>query len=142
MEQSGIEIVKKKRPVFLTVLCICTFIWSGAMSLFFLAGMLISGKVAEMISENLGGVAAVISGYIILFMGGFFILWFLSLFGAIKMFRMKKSGYIFYIIPNSIMLVMQALIIHYLPMVHWFIYLYTVTSVLFILLYAFNLRKM
>ncbi|MFH0867249.1 MAG: hypothetical protein V1904_13725 [Bacteroidota bacterium] len=133
---------KKGRPVLLTAICICTFIWSGIMTVMSLIGIIASGIFADFITDYIGGLAAVIGGYIAIIMGVFFLLWFLSLFGAIKMFRMKKSGFIFYIIPNCIFLIIQMLLLYFIPTMHWFVYLYAVVSLLFIILYASNLKHM
>lgn len=142
MEQQNVIFKKKERPGLLTVLCICTFIWSGIMTVMSLTGIIASRVFAEFITNYIGGMASIIGGYIAIVMGVFLILWFLSLFGAIKMFSLKKSGFIFYIIPNSIFLIIQILLIYFIPTMHWFVYLYTVVSLLFIILYASNLKHM
>jgi hypothetical protein len=142
MEQVNVTPEKKGRPGLLVALCICTFIWSGIMAIFSLIGIIASGMFADLFREYLGGAAAVIGGYIAIIMAVSFIFWFLSLFGAIKMFKLKKSGFVFYVIPNCLMLIIQIALIYFMPSAHWIVYLYTFVSVLFIVLYAANLKRM
>lgn len=141
MEQQNVITKKKGRSGLLTILCICTFIWSGIMTLFFLIGIFASGIFSELLEEYISDISF-ISNSITVVMAVSFIFWFLSLFGAIKMMQLKKSGFILYVIPNTLMLIPQIALIYFIPSVHWFIYLYTFVSVLFIIFYAVSLKRM
>ena len=130
-----------QRPGMLTALCILTFIWSGAWTLLSLIGIFASGWISSFFSQYLGtGGGGIIGSYFAIVMIVLFILWGLSLFGAIKMFGLKKSGYIIYMIPNCLMLLLQIIGMLAAFTVGSFIYL--LISILFIVLYGMNLKFM
>lgn len=128
---------KKERPGLLTALCILTFIFSGAMTLLSLIGIFASGWIMSMIGGSIGGM---IGQYFAIAMAISFILWGLSLFGAIKMFQLKKAGYVLYMIPNCLMLLFQ--IIGLLSAFTVGSLIFFLVSVLFIILYSKNLKVM
>ena len=137
MEQQNVTLEKKERPGLLTALCILTFIFSGAMALLSLIGIFASGWIMGMIGGSVGGL---IGQYFAIAMAISFILWGLSLFGAIKMFQMKKIGYVLYMIPNCLMLLFQLIGLVAAFTVGSLIFL--LVSILFIILYSKNLKIM
>ena len=83
-----------ERPGMLTVLCILTFIGSGLGVIGALMFLLASGTIASL-SESVPQLAMIAAGGVgysiitLLFAAG-------SLFGAIQMFQLKKSGFYLY----------------------------------------------
>jgi len=120
-----------KRPGFLTVLCILTFIGSGFGTLFKLLATIGMGAVMESI-PGLGDVMAIGTGYLMagtLLTGGF-------LLGAIQMWRLKKVGFFIYAGAMVISIVLP--LIFDVP----FSVLGVLSSILFTLLYSLNLKHM
>lgn len=97
-----------KRPVFLTVLCILTFIWSG-LSLFsnFFVAVLYDFYVQFLGTQESGVFEELFyliaeSDRIMFFANGFLFLG--SIIGAVFMFRLKKIGFHIYTISNLVIL--------------------------------------
>jgi len=134
---------KKRRPVFLTVLCILTFIGSGINVLSYTAWALMGDSMAsmqmpfqmeqaqEMISR-MTEVAAWKYGIIVLLYLG-------SIFGAVMMLFMKKLGFHIYAVVQSILLFLPSYFIfdHVVPDIFSFIITAT-----FIILYGIYYKKM
>jgi hypothetical protein len=140
MEQQNVTLEKKERPGGLTALCILTFIWSGIWTLIALVGIFASGAFIGYFENMLPGGGAMATGIFIAVFAILFILFGLSLFGAIKMFTLKKSGFVMYTIANGLMLLLQLYSIATAFSIGGLIYL--LISLLFIILYAQNLKYM
>lgn len=146
------------RPSFLTVLCILSFIGSGLSTLAGLIGIFASGWIMSMLgmgasqamsrSESMGeltadqaaaaeamadGAAGAVGGIMIVAFVIVFLLSALSLFGVIKMWGLKKSGFWMYAIANGILLILM------LIGMNWLGVLFTAA---FIGMYAANLKAM
>jgi hypothetical protein len=129
-----------KRPGLLTVACVLTMIWSGLMTLLCLIGVFASGWIAGMLESYMQGFGALGgAAFLIIFIIGL-VMWGLSLWGAIKMMGLKKSGFIMYIIPNGLMLLFQ--IIGIFSAFTFGSFLYLLVSIGFIIIYAMNLKIM
>ena len=124
---------EKKRPVFLTVLCILTWVGSG---LSFLSYALLAvgvGALSGMLGSFGGGIAAGGSAYfgVTALMAG------ISVFGAIMMWKLKKTGFYVYTGANVIWAI--------LPIV-WlgggFAFMGLLWPVVFIVLYGLNLKHL
>jgi hypothetical protein len=139
-EMNTIQPVKQERPSILTTFLILTCIWSGLMTLLSLIGILASGTISGLIDNAVPGLGALSGTYIIIVFIISFVLWGMSLFGAIKMFSLKKSGFILYIIPNGLMLIFQLIGIATAFTLGSFFYL--IVSILFIYIYAKHLKIM
>ena len=118
---------EKKRPVFLSVLCILTFIGSGIALLFSLIGLVASGAV-ESLSASIPGMPDLDHGFLktlimVLLVAG-------SLFGAILMWQLKKVGFYIYAAANVILLFISF---------GWFALIFTAA---FIIMYGVNLKAM
>ena len=117
----------KKRPTFLTVLCILTFIGSGLGLLFSIIGVVASGAISGFASKlpmsTVSGVGMGKSIGILLMYAG-------SLFGAIQMWNLKKLGFFIYAIANVVLLVLNFGI--------WGL----IITAAFIVMYAVNLKYM
>ncbi|MCW3102529.1 MAG: hypothetical protein JWO09_969 [Bacteroidetes bacterium] len=133
MEQTNIQAGATARPQFLTVLCILSYIGSGIWALLSLIGMVASGWILSLLgigvaaaensatmegmdsvdAEQMHQATAAVGG--LMGMGTtFFIIIFLvslifaglSLFGVVKMWNLKKSGFIVYTIVNGLILIL------------------------------------
>ncbi|MCF8415853.1 MAG: hypothetical protein K9G40_06395 [Crocinitomicaceae bacterium] len=124
-----------KRPTFLTVLCILTFIGSGLGVLVFLLATVAFGVVSGMM-ESIPGMGALTAGGIAFFAISL-ILSAVSLFGAIQMWKLKKMGYYMYVGAGVVSFVLPIVMLG-LPFnvmgVFWL--------VLFAALYGMNLKHM
>lgn len=128
---------EKARPGILTALCICSLIWGGLMMLLSLIGIFASGWIMSLLG-GIGGGA--IGGYFAIIMVVSLLFWFLSFFGALKMMKLKKSGFIMYAIPNGLMLIFQ--IIGIVSAFTPFSLIYLLVSIVFLVLYGMNLKHM
>lgn len=134
---------QNKRPAFLTVLCILTFIGAGfsiLSELFVLflpssfmegmqgqfADMLGEGKAEEMVASF--ALQKTLAPYELL-------LSILSLAGAILMFRTKRMGFYLYTLAQVVLVVLPGLMgVSVVGTAFW--------AILFIVLYAVNLKSM
>lgn len=95
---------QSKRPTFLTVLCILTFIGSGLGLLFSLLGLVAAGAVESFASSipgmsEVAGLGLVRTLINVVLIGG-------SLYGAIMMFQLKKLGFYIYAVANVVLLIL------------------------------------
>ena len=124
--QEQVEV--KKRPSFLTVLCILTFIGSG---LVLLGGLLvlIAGAALSSYFESIPGMSQETGGSILpLIISVVFAA--VSLFGAIMMWQMKKLGFYIYTAAQVIVVAVS------------FSVMGLIFSLLFIGLYFLNFKHM
>lgn len=140
MEENMNPVQTTQRPGMLTTLCILTFIWSGLWTLLSLIGIFASGWLGSVMDDYIPGMGGMGTGIFIVVFIVMFIIWGLSLLGAIKMFGLKKSGFIMYVIPNGLMALLQifSIVAAFSP----FGLIYLLVSILFIVLYAQNLKFM
>ena len=136
-----------QRPVLLTVLCILTFIGSGLsffanLLLFFLydiiQGVFESGQLGFMegtVEMESFKMVMSIAPEFFLFQG---ILYFISLLGAMMMWKMNKTGFHFYAIAQILLLIIYEFYIPGAP----FPVIPLLISIIFILLYYRNLQFM
>lgn len=124
MEEQNVQ-ATAERPVFLTVLCILTFIGSGLGLLFGLIGLFAAGAIESIAAYMPVGVDSGIFKSILLLvlMAG-------SLYGAIQMWKLKKLGFYIYSGANVILLIMS------------FGILSLIFTALFIVLYYLNFKVM
>lgn len=147
MEQTNATNEAPKRPVFLTVLCILSFIAAGFAILGY--GALIAvvgvataavGKIEDMANEA-GGSMTMSSGpsagltwaYIILG----FVTTLVALFGVIKMWKLKKMGFFLYTGATVVSMIMSIVYSGFGPATFGL-----VISVGFIVMYGLNLKSM
>jgi hypothetical protein len=137
-----VNVEAKKRPTFLTVLCILTFIGSG---LGVLSGliMLIAAGMSDTLSTIpfLGNAveAASVGGttYTIISL----LLSITSLYGAISMWGLKKMGFYLYLIAQILMLIIPFIFLPTLVAMAGFIVGIIFTAA-FIIMYAVNLKHL
>lgn len=118
--------------MFLTVLCILTFIGSG---LGLLSSLLMVVGVGALMSYlgSLGGVATGGTAYF----GVTAVLAAVSLYGAIMMWKLKKTGFYLYTVANIVAAILPIIWLGSAFAAMGFIW-----PVLFIVLYALNLKHM
>lgn len=124
---------EKKRPVFLTVLCILTFVGSG---LGLLTSLLMVVGVGALM-DLLGGFGGGVMGGGVAYFGVAALMAAASLYGAIMMWKLKKMGFYIYTGSNVIAAI--------LPIV-WlgggFAFMSFLWPVVFIVLYGLNLKHL
>jgi hypothetical protein len=135
-EMNNVPQAKPARPTLLTVLCILTFIGSGLSLLLYLLAAVMFGVMADVLA-SIPGMGAIVGGGMILFVV-MFVLAFVSLFGAIKMWGLKKIGFYLYTVAQVIMIIVPFIFIPGAQVAVMSI----VFTVLFIVLYGLNLKVM
>jgi hypothetical protein len=135
-EMNNVPQAKAVRPTLLTVLCILTFIGSGLSLLLYLLAAVLFGTMVEFLS-SIPGMSAVTGGGVGFFVI-MFILAFISLFGAIRMWNLKKMGFYLYTVAQILMIIMPFVFITGSQIGVFGI----VITVLFIILYGLNLKVM
>jgi len=123
MEEQNVQTTE--RPVFLTVLCILTFIGSGLSLLFALIGLVAAGAIESFAQYMPVGADSGLFKSIILI-----VLLAGSLYGAIQMWKLQKLGFYIYAAANVILLIISFGIF---PLIF---------TALFIVLYGLNLKHM
>jgi hypothetical protein len=129
-----------KRPVLLTLLCILSFIGNGFMVILGMAGIFTSGYIARLMEEyskgyeNLGREMLLIFSFSVLLVFG------LKLWGVILMFFRRKGGYILYLIPTGLLMILN--IVTLFATYHPIVAGYLVVSIVFIVLYGVFLKYM
>jgi hypothetical protein len=139
MENSGTPAnTSTRRPALLSVLCILTFLCSGAATLLSLVGIFASSWILDMLTPFVPGLASYSSSFLIVFFFILVVIWGLSLWGAIVMFNRRKGGFVLYLIPNGLLLILQ--IILTISAFNVFFLLFVLISILFIVLYATQVK--
>jgi hypothetical protein len=94
------------RPFFLSLVSVFAFIFYGLLSLFFLAGLFFSGWITEVRNQYLTeGTES--KQMIILIMAAGFLFHLVSFIGCIKIWFMRKSGFLMFSISSLIIALFQ-----------------------------------
>jgi len=132
-----------KRPVFLTILCVLSFISSGLGSLFAIITPLISDIMIDFLKKTPDYDEIMMDETIMILQAGWgfylitFALSFCSLIGAFLMWQLKKIGFHFYALSNIGLLFAPMLMFN--TTISWAGIFLTAN---FILLYAVNIKHM
>lgn len=129
--------VPSNRPGTLYKLCLISLFFSGSMTLFSFGGLFFSGWLSDYIQTFSEGFYGFGKSYFILFFLGMFILFGGSFTGALLMFRMKRSGFWIYLMANVVMLFLSFFVV-----MTFFNAVYILGSILFIILYAWQLKHL
>jgi hypothetical protein len=97
---------KHQRPIFLTVLCLFSFVFYGMISTFLLLAFFFSGWISEVRNSYLPD-RTESKGTIILIIIMGLLLHLVSFFGSIKMWYRRKSGYLMLSISTLIIALYQ-----------------------------------
>ena len=130
----------QKRPDLLTVLCILTFIGSGLSFFSYFMFSLSFDSISTVLSESeidLPGIEMIMNTPISFYYSGT-LLFGVSLYGAIKMWNLKKVGFHLYTASQILLVILQTI---YLSN-YGFPYLSVFITAIFIYLYARNLKFM
>ncbi len=130
----------QKRPDILTVLCVLTFIGSGLSFFSYFMFSLSYDSILSVLSESeidLPGIDMILNTPISFYYSGT-LLFGVSLYGAIKMWNLKKVGFHLYTASQILLIILQTI---YLKQ-YGFPYLSVFITAVFILLYSRNLKHM
>jgi hypothetical protein len=83
---------KHSRPVFLTALCLFSFVYFGVFTILFLLGLFYSGTITTVIAKYLPAEAHSSSVVHWIFAGGF-LSHLLGFIGSVLLWKLRKSGY-------------------------------------------------
>lgn len=151
MEQTNDAGAPAKRPVFLTVLCILSFVAAGLAILGYITviGLMgvasagvsaMEGMSSEMGAEASAAMSEAMSSapsmgltWAYLIVG--FITVIVSLFGVIKMWKLQKAGFMLYVGASVVSMIMGVVYSGFSVMA-------VIFPVLFIVLYGMNLKSM
>lgn len=138
---------EKKRPAFLTVLCILSFVFSGIAIILYILAIVGMGageafmSAAENMAEGMGAEAVETAStgmawaYILIGL----VMVILGLIGVIRMWKLKKSGFMLYVISSIVPIIMGYVAGgQYAPSMVMGIIL----PVAFIVMYGLNLKHM
>ena len=131
---------KSAKPLLLKILCICSFISGVLSALFILFCVLFSGKVFTFFNEYALNDGTLPLNIFIISSVVFFMLFAISVLGTFYLFKQKKKGFYFYLLPNCIFMVLNIIVIYIIFSPLWIIYL--LVSIAFILLYASHAKQM
>ncbi len=129
-----------KRTVLLTLLCIMTFISSSIFVLISIVGIFSSHWVSIFLEQYTPGFGDRGGKILLLISFGSLLVFGFSLWGSILMFFRKKIGFILYIIPNGVLMILNILIC-FVTFNNYSIG-YLVLSILFIILYSTQVKTM
>ncbi len=129
-----------KRPELLTVICILTFIGSGLAAFSNLIISLNYDSLIEIVQNE--ELTLPVVDFFLMLKVEFFIISFIfysaSLFGSIQMWKLKKIGFHIYTVAQIVLLIIPSI---FFPSLE-FPFLGLLITVLFIVLYAKNLKYM
>lgn len=131
---------KPKRPDLLTLLCILSFIGSGLAALSNLIVTISWDNIGEIVAAS--GITVPGIEQMLATSRNFFtissMLYFISLVGVIKMWKLKKTGFHIYTISQILLLILPSFYISELG----FPTIPVLVTTMFVLLYASNLKYM
>lgn len=138
-----------KRPQFLTVLCVLSYIWSGICILCLLLALAFSGLIFEACEKVMNGEGDIQmnemqiqgmdkmiemgQGAFAAVMGAYLVACIISLLGVIKMWKLQKMGFYIYTVINGLALIYG---------IYEGSYFGGVISLAFIIMYGVNLKHM
>lgn len=127
-----------KRPTFLTVLCILSFISAGLGVIFLLLGTVLAGgaQMAANSAETAGAEVSSQMGNVWLYLGLAAAMIVVSLVGVIKMWKLQKSGFYLYVVAAVAGIIVDVAVGSGLSVVG------IVISLAFIVMYGLNLKHM
>jgi len=130
----------QKRSDLLTVLCVLTFIGSGLSFFSYLMFSLSFDSISTVLSESevdLPGIDMIMNTPISYYYSGT-LLFGVSLYGAIKMWNLKKIGFHLYTASQILLIILQTIYLSH----YGFPYLSVFATAAFILLYFKNYKYM
>jgi hypothetical protein len=129
-----------RRPVLLTLLCILSFIGNGFMVIVGLGGIFTSGYIAKLIEEYSKGYENFGREMLLIFSFSILLIFGLKLWGVMLMFFRRKGGYILYLIPTGLLMILNIVLIF--ATYNSIAAGYLVISIVFIVIYGIFLKYM
>ena len=99
------------RPVLFTLLCILSFIANGFLVLMGLIGIFFSGYISGILEQYVSDYQSFGHGMLLISFFSVLLIFGLKLWGVILMFFGRKSGYIMYIIPSGLLMILYIVMI-------------------------------
>jgi hypothetical protein len=129
-----------KRPTLLTILCVLSFIANGFMVIVGLTGIFLSGYIAGLLEQYAPGYKSFGHELLLTFSFAILLVFALKLWGVILMFFGRKSGYVLYLIPTGLLMILNIVLLFatYSPIIT----VYLLLSIVFIVLYGIFLKHM
>lgn len=129
---------RSKRPAMLTLLCILSFIGNGFMVLLGLGGILTSGYIANVLEEYSKGFDTISHEILLLASFSVLLVFGLKLWGVIMMYFGRKAGYILYLIPTGLLMILNIVLLFaaFNPIIIGFLLM----SIIFVVLYSVFLK--
>ncbi|MCH2022112.1 MAG: hypothetical protein MK207_06480 [Saprospiraceae bacterium] len=124
---------KIERPLFLTVICLFSFVGSGSSILFY--GLIIMG--VGIVSDIFPGITGLSNSGVKIYLLIAIFISLLSLFGSIKMWQLRKLGFYFYLLSCFASVFFPFLFGYGMPRFDVMVFVF-----LFVLLYGMNLKYM
>lgn len=154
IETEQMETEEQKRPQFLTVLCILTYIGVGLGVIFSILGWWIINKMMPamegmegmesysemegMMSEATLAAIKWIDVTTVVSIAGCL----LCLLGALQMWKLKKVGFYIYLVGELGPVIISAILLGSVAFSEWSMIVGAVIALLFVILYALNLKHM
>jgi len=97
---------RESRPLFLSVICVFSFVFYGLITILFLLAFFYSGWIAEVRNKYItdGNES---KQMILLITAAGFLLHLVSLMGSIKIWHLKKTGYLMFSISSLVVAIFQ-----------------------------------
>jgi hypothetical protein len=130
----------RKRPGMLALFCIMSFISNGLIVILGFAGILSSEYFANLMEKytpdggSMGRESLLLLSFSVLIIFG------LKLWGVILMFLGRKGGYILYLIPTGILMIVNIVLLF--ATYNFFVMGYLLISILFVVVYGVFLKFM
>ncbi|MCD4665329.1 MAG: hypothetical protein K8R68_08655 [Bacteroidales bacterium] len=120
---------KKQRPVFLSILCIIVFVYSGFFILLFISGVIFNNRIVETSNEFIPVIIVEKNRILLLLISGI-VLYIFSFLGASYIWKLNRKGFFIYLVSTILIIIGS-----------WFIGLKDILStiILFLLILLFGL---
>lgn len=100
-KKEDVNVVDRKRPVLLALLCVFSFVFFGTITLLFLLSVFYSGRITDVINQYTLQDSYSKTQILIITLGGFFF-HAAAFAGAIQIWNLKKSGYLLFAVSTLI----------------------------------------
>jgi hypothetical protein len=128
------------RPVLFTFFCILSFISNGFMLIVGLAGIFLSGYIYDQIEKYSPGGGSLGREWLLIISFSTLLLFGMKLWGTILMFFGRKAGYILYLIPAGLLMILNIVMIF--ATYNFFAVGYLLICILFIAVYGVFFKSM
>jgi len=134
MMEDNIEKADSSRPFPLMVLCMISFVYNGLIAISFLTALFFPSFIENILSSYFPEISLTKPGTIAILAAGF-LLFAVTFFGVLQMFRLKRPGFYIFLILKSMLIIL-------LFMSHYYNLINIGISLVMILLYWLYLPRM